>query len=273
MGNDKSKSTRPKSSTSTNKILEGRDQWLERIAPGLPQFEVNRHRWKELVDKLILDNYKPDRIGRISGDAGIEWYREIVARGILLRTSSLVRPDGVYEFEWGQLTIRCLLANELVMAWVGTGKFGRIVLFDDNSFKPAEKLSTRADYLAYGLAISWYVDVHSLSNKEIETIAIKGNVYQANSAFDHYVKVAKSSPQKIPRVSHVIGHLRKLPLGQKPSRDQRDAVPDFLIAEMKAQHTYVQPHTRKNVVGDNKKEAIEYFRKHSATASAIALLG
>jgi hypothetical protein len=272
MPSDVPKPNKSQTQHDVNKILEGREHWLEKVAPGLPQFEKNRHRWTELVNKLILENYKPDRVGRIQGQADKDWYREVISRASLLRESSLKRPDGVYEFEWDNLKIRCLLAQGLVMAWVGSGKFGRIVLFDEKSFQSAEKLSSRIDYLVYGLAVSWFVDVHSLCAGGLATIENDENVYKPNSLFLAFLSAAKSAPEKIPRLSFVIGHLRELPVGHKPSRDQRNVAPNSLQSEMGPRHTFVQAHVRREVSREKKKEVVQHLQRYSALASALALL-
>jgi hypothetical protein len=272
MSSDIPKTNKPLTQLDINKKLERREHWLEKVAPGLPHFEKNRHRWTELVNKLILENYKPDMVGRLQGQADKDWYREVISRAVLLRESSLKHPEGVYEFEWESLKIRCLLAQGLVMAWVGSGKFGRIVLFDDKSFQTAEKLSSRNDYLVYGLAVSWFVDVHSLCNGGLATIQIDKNVYKPNPLFLNFLSAAKSAPEKIPSVSFVVGHLRELPLGHKPSRDQRNIAPNSLQSEMGPQHTFVQAHVRREVSREKKKEVVQHLQRYSALATSMALL-
>lgn len=254
-----------------NRSLFGYDKWLSEIRNSAPTANLYRRDFAALLDSAFAKGFKHGLEPVIKLEASGEWYDEIAGRVVLLKGLLRKVPHWPTWYESDQFVVGCAEAGGKVLAWVGQGNIGRVVLFDANSLDPVTKLETQYDLLVYGLAMSWFLDSSLLLDRQIETISLINDVYRPTKNFSTFVSRQRRYSDEIPRAVQVSGHLRLLPRHMNPNHSQRALAPSYLRARMESQHTFVRPHNRN---GEALKIELEkHLSRYSATAAAVALIG
>lgn len=244
------------------------DKWILTAGGNLPRREIFSQRWESFISTLIQKGYKATSSTGIRLKVSGEWFDEVVGRVNLLQNLLRKVPRWPSVFESNEMRLECVESGNLVLAWVGRGKAGRLVLFDALTLEPKQLINSKDDLRAYGLAISWFLDTSLLLDRQIDLVAEINGVFRPTRDFYSYLDHEKRSPSFEVRACSVAGHLRLLGDGHVPSEEQRALAPAYLRSRMLPQHTYVRPHSRNGqLVYDNVKD---HLSKYSATAASIA---
>jgi hypothetical protein len=247
------------------------DNWLLDIRNSVPTASIYRRGFTPLLESAFNKGFVLNRDPVIKLKASGDWYDEIAGRVMLLKGLLRKVPQWPTWYVSEQFVVGCAEADGKVLAWVGLGNVGRVVLFDANTLEPSTKLETPYDLLVHGLAMSWFLDSSLLLDRQIETISLINDVYRPTKNFSSFVSRQRRFSDEIPRACEVSGHLRLLPRYMNPSHSQRAMAPSYLQARMESQHTYVRPHSRNGEA--LKLELAEHLSRYSATAAAVALIG
>lgn len=222
----------------------------------------------------------------LSKGSTVNWLEEVQAKAELLKSEISKSHQWPIEFYFPahELLVVISIDGDVVTGSLRSGNATINVKFSFLTFDPRPRVTTSLQRLAFGLSLSLLID---------STIVLKRSATNKKRLFDAYSKTdgfgrsiyTRYFPtptfdlgvQEIlqgrgaPHAMHeVVGHIRTLHRGQKPSSAARSNAPQFLRRLLKNDQTYVVPHSRGT--GEEIREYEKRLSRYSALAHAIATL-
>lgn len=213
-----------------------------------------------------------------------EWLEEIVARARTVQPSIRKVPHWPAEFtdESQDLTIQLEQFPRIIKGVVKVGRERRWCEFNPSTFEISSRCENGEDRYVVGMSICWFIDcsitIHRQPRGASPLFATrttgnsKGRIphvrYIPTPTFNTRKLDARTSGSRLTIRHKVSGHLRKLPPGQRGSKQARSKAPEHVRRNMLHSETFVEPHFRGTEA--EKSELFSRLSRYSALGDAMS---